>query len=125
ERAAHGVVLTLVINEVEQLVFFEWSAQAGAILLQGHWRLVTYRRGSGAGRLIRIIEKIARVKRGFAAKCKRGAVNRVAARLDSGVDDGPGFPAKFGLRILLGIEFLNGVDGKRRGRVTRGDDRIR
>jgi len=41
ERASHSVVLTFVVDEVKQLIFFEGSAQAGAILLQGHGRFVT------------------------------------------------------------------------------------
>ena len=47
-------------------------------------------------------------------------MHRVAARLDTHVDHGTRFPTVFTAGILLCFEFINGIDGQHRTRVTCG-----
>ncbi len=62
------------------------------------------------------VEVIAGVEEIVALKVVGGAVVVVGAGSEADVDDGAGLPAVFGGRIFHGVEFLNGVDGKVRGR---------
>src|ERR1017187_6022897 len=64
------------------------------------------------------VKPVARIQRRVAAKGVGGAVDVIGARLQCNVDDGTGLPAVFCRRILLNIEFLNGVDGKDGRRVS-------
>ncbi len=106
ERATGAIALTLVVHKVEQFVLFDGPTQAGAVLLQIDRRLWQRRR----------VESVASIE-GSRVKC-------VAARLYAGVDNGAWLPPVFRLWILLGIEFLDGVDGQGRGRIASGDGRI-
>src|SRR5882672_4243424 len=114
ESATRAIALTLVVHKIEQFIFLDRSAKAGAVLLQIDGGLWQRRR----------VEGVPSIEGSRSSKKERRTVHRVATGLYAGVDDGAGFPAIFRFRILLGIKFLNGVDRQRRRRIASGDGRV-
>src|SRR6202007_2819662 len=64
------------------------------------------------------VEVVARVQRSIAAEAEGGSMQSVGAGLQGDVDDCAGLPAILCRRVLLDIEFLDGVDGQDGGRVA-------
>src|SRR2546425_8944426 len=110
ERIPHRVTLSFVAAEEKDLVLNNGTAQCTAKLLEVSGRL----------RLVGGIEVVARIQRGVAAKSVGATVQLIGARLQPDVNDGSGLPAVFRTRILLEVEFGDGIDGQN-GRRISGD----
>ena len=107
---ADFVLLRFVIAEEEQAIADDAAADAGAILLEREWRF--------GG------EEIVGVPGIGAAVGVCGSMESIAAGLNADVDDGARLPAIFGARILIGLEFVDGVDGQHRSGIARGHDGV-
>ena len=101
---SQDVAQTFVARKPEEFVLDDASARRGAKLLECRRRYRIDARGA---------EGIARIGGlGVPSKGVGRAVKAVRAGLDADVDDRAFLPAIFRLGILLGVEFLDGVDGQ-------------
>src|SRR5689334_1892120 len=102
-NGAHGsqrVLLSFIIEKVEQFVFLDGAANGTAVLLQAEWRFLL-------GSWVEVVPGIPGIR---AAISVGGAMNRIGTRLDPDVDNCAGLPTVFRPGILLSLEFLDGVD---------------
>src|ERR1700730_9843257 len=113
-RIAHAIPLCLEIAEVEEFVLLDRSSNTSAVLFQFHRRLDALKWISCTNRLARYIgvEVITRIESIAAAIRVGRSVDRICAGFDSYVDGCAGLPAVFRARILLGLEFIDGVNGE-------------
>src|SRR5215472_5622884 len=107
DRVADEGTKALIAAEEEQFVLLDGSAHHAAELLQLGGQLVLR---SG-------VEEVAGGPRVVAAKGVSRTVKGVGPGPDSHVYDGPGPPAILRFRILLEVEFLNGVDRQDRSPI--------
>src|SRR6267142_197936 len=123
-RVAHAIALSFEISEVEELILLDWSPRAGAELFQSDGRLGAWKRITGAIRIavyVRI-EVVASIPTGRPAVRVCGPVNGIGSGFNSDVNYRARLPTVFRARILLCLEFVDGIDGQHRSRVARGHD---
>src|ERR1700722_1546174 len=108
EIISHSVALAFVTHKEEELVLDDAPSSGRSKLLQGNRPLFLRWR----------VKVIACVPRAVASESVCGAVKAVCAGFDSNVDNCSGLPSVFGRRIFLNVEFLDGINGHQRGRIT-------
>src|SRR5437016_1717588 len=118
ELVSHVVALALIGAEEESFVLDNGPAHASSELLQcpGIFRT---RRLPDRARIVGAVEVVARIHGSIASKNECSAVQSVGARLQPYVDHGTRLPAVFSGRILLQVEFLNGINGQNGRRIPR------